>query len=137
MLKSHSTQLVCESRTRVALIVIYTIIEISFLEGNPCKLLAFLPTCWGLIQLCLVLRHPFPEHPEVWGHCQRRCTLYDHGIGLIFMAPVAFLSWLISWLPIHADTNPLQRGLQQKPSTFTNTGGQEGHTRKKATVSNG
>ena len=68
MLKSHSTQLVCKSRTRVALIVIYTMIESSFLKGNP------LPTFWGLIQLCLVLRHPLLEHPEAWGHCQRRCT---------------------------------------------------------------
>lgn len=119
MLKSHSTQLVCKSRTRVALIVIYTIIEGSFLEGNPS------PTCWGLIQLCLVLRHPFLEHPEVWGHCQGRCTP---------LRPWRWLPVLVNFLA----SNPCRHeSFTTRPSTFRNTGGQEGRTRKKATVSNG
>lgn len=81
MLKFHSNQLVCNSRTPVALIVTYTILESSFFRGNLCKLLAFLPTCRGLIQLCLVLRHPFLEQSKAWGHCQGRRRPW-HGLHL-------------------------------------------------------
>ena len=56
--------------------------------------LAFIPTGWGIIQICIVLRYPFFENSKVWDTVVAVARLYDLGMGMIVMAPVAILSWL-------------------------------------------
>ena len=56
--------------------------------------LAFIPTGWGIIQICIVLRYPFLENSKVWDTVVAVARLYDLGMGMIVMAPVAILSWL-------------------------------------------
>ncbi|XP_016499988.2 callose synthase 11-like [Nicotiana tabacum] len=57
------------------------------------SLLAFIPTGWGLIQIALVLR-PFLQSTLVWSTVVSLARLYDMMLGLIVMAPLAFLSWM-------------------------------------------
>lgn len=57
------------------------------------SLLAFIPTGWGIIQIALVLR-PFLQSTLVWGTVVSLARLYDMMLGLIVMAPLAFLSWM-------------------------------------------
>lgn len=47
-----------------------------------------------MIQICLVLRRPFLENSPLWSTVVAVARLYDLGMGLIVMAPVAVLSWL-------------------------------------------
>jgi callose synthase len=58
------------------------------------SLLAFLPTGWGILQICLVLRRPFLDNSSIWRTIKAVARLYDLGMGMIVMAPVAILSWL-------------------------------------------
>lgn len=74
-------------------IVLYTQTNFTFLDILA-SFLAFLPTGWGIIQICLVLRRPFLDNSKVWGTITAVARLYDLGMGLIIMAPVAVLSWL-------------------------------------------
>jgi len=80
--------------------VIAAVVVALWLETNfkfidiIASFLAFLPTGWGIIQICLVLRRPFLESSPVWGTIVAVARLYDLGMGLIVMAPVAVLSWL-------------------------------------------
>ncbi|MCE0481523.1 Callose synthase 11 [Datura stramonium] len=57
------------------------------------SLLAFIPTGWGIIQIALVLR-PFLQSTLVWSTVVSLARLYDMMLGLIVMAPLAFLSWM-------------------------------------------
>jgi callose synthase len=75
------------------LIVLKTKTNFTFLDIFA-SFLAFLPTGWGIIQICLVLRRPFLENSKVWGTITAVARLYDLGMGLIVMTPVAVLSWL-------------------------------------------
>ncbi|XP_024361867.1 callose synthase 12 isoform X2 [Physcomitrium patens] len=74
-------------------IVLATRTNFTFLDILA-SFLAFLPTGWGILQICLVLRRPFLENSKVWGTITAVARLYDLGMGMIIMAPVAFLSWL-------------------------------------------
>lgn len=75
------------------MIVLWTKTNFTFLDILA-SFLAFLPTGWGILQICLVLRRPFLENSKVWGTITAVARLYDLGMGLIIMFPVAVLSWL-------------------------------------------
>jgi callose synthase len=75
------------------IVVLWKLTKFRFLDILA-SFLAFLPTGWGLIQLCLILRRPFLEQSKVWDTVKNVARLYDLGMGLIVMAPVAVLSWL-------------------------------------------
>ncbi|KAG0630739.1 hypothetical protein M758_1G200900 [Ceratodon purpureus] len=80
--------------------ILGAIVVILWVETNfkvldiVASFLAFLPTGWGIIQICLVLRSPFLEYSPIWGTIVAVARLYDLAMGLIVMAPVAILSWL-------------------------------------------
>lgn len=74
-------------------IVLGTQTHFTFLDILA-SFLAFLPTGWGILQICLVLRRPFLENSKVWGTITAVARLYDLGMGMIILAPVAILSWL-------------------------------------------
>lgn len=78
-----------------AVIVVLLVVKTNFrIQDVFASLLAFIPTGWGIIQICLVLRRPFLENSRVWGTVVAVARLYDLCMGLLVMAPVAFLSWL-------------------------------------------
>lgn len=56
--------------------------------------LAFLPTGWGILQICVVLRKPFLEKTRIWPVVVTVARLYEMMMGLFVMGPVMFLSWL-------------------------------------------
>lgn len=57
------------------------------------SLLAFIPTGWGMILICQVLR-PFLHSTILWESVVSVARLYDILFGVVIMAPVALLSWL-------------------------------------------
>lgn len=57
------------------------------------SLLAFIPTGWGMILICQVLR-PFLQSTILWESVVSVARLYDILFGVVIMAPVALLSWL-------------------------------------------
>ncbi|CAM6028483.1 unnamed protein product [Sphagnum balticum] len=84
----------------IVLIVVVTVITVVLIE-TPFKLLdlltsllAFVPTGWGILQICLVLRPLLERYTWAWGVVVAVARLYEMCIGLIVMAPVAMLSWL-------------------------------------------
>ncbi len=84
----------------IVLIVVVAVITVLLIE-TPFKLLdlltsllAFVPTGWGILQICLVLRPLLERYTWVWGVVVAVARLYEMCIGLIVMAPVAILSWL-------------------------------------------
>ncbi|KAG0619713.1 hypothetical protein M758_4G159300 [Ceratodon purpureus] len=78
----------------IAAIVVVLLVVTNFqFVDIIASFLAFLPTGWGIIQICLVLRKPFMENSPLWGTIVAVARLYDLGMGLIVMAPVAILSW--------------------------------------------
>ncbi|KAL2643326.1 hypothetical protein R1flu_010913 [Riccia fluitans] len=58
------------------------------------SILAFVPTGWGLLSICLVLRRPFLENTPVWPMVVGVARLYELGMGFAIMAPVIILSWV-------------------------------------------
>jgi callose synthase len=58
------------------------------------SLLAFVPTGWGILQIIAVLRTRWLEKSALWPVVVNVARLYEFGIGLIVLAPVAVLSWL-------------------------------------------
>lgn len=76
-------------------LVIFLLLEltpfdfIDFLKS----LLAFLPTGWGIILIAQVLR-PFLQSTVAWDTVVSLARVYDLLLGLIVMAPLAFLSWM-------------------------------------------
>ena len=89
----RSIQVVTILVLAAVIVVLWKLTKFRFLDILA-SFLAFLPTGWGLIQLCLVLRRPFLEQSKVWDTVKNVARLYDLGMGLIVMAPVAVLSWL-------------------------------------------
>jgi callose synthase len=84
----------------IVLIVVVTVITVLLIV-TPFKLLdlltsllAFVPTGWGILQICLVLRPLLEKYTWAWGVVVAVARLYEMFIGLIVMAPVAILSWL-------------------------------------------
>nr|XP_043619283.1 callose synthase 11-like [Erigeron canadensis] len=57
------------------------------------SILAFIPTGWGIISIAQVLR-PFLENSLVWDTVVSLARLYDMLIGMVVLAPLAFLSWM-------------------------------------------
>ncbi|KAJ4836812.1 hypothetical protein Tsubulata_035627, partial [Turnera subulata] len=55
-------------------------------------LLAFIPTGWGMILICQVLRPFLPT--ALWRLVVSVARVYEIVFGVIVMAPVAFLSWM-------------------------------------------
>ncbi|KAG6554695.1 hypothetical protein Mapa_003714 [Marchantia paleacea] len=58
------------------------------------SILAFVPTGWGVLSICLVLRRPFLENTPVWPMVTGVARLYEMGMGIGVMTPVVVLSWL-------------------------------------------
>ncbi|MCO5553164.1 hypothetical protein L7F22_006685 [Adiantum nelumboides] len=56
------------------------------------SVLAFIPTGWGVLNICLVLK-PFLVTGNAWPLIVSVARLYDLGIGVFVMVPVAVLSW--------------------------------------------
>ncbi|CAK7324004.1 unnamed protein product [Dovyalis caffra] len=56
------------------------------------SLLAFIPTGWGILLIAQVLRPFLPS--RLWESVVSVARLYDIMLGVIVMAPVAFLSWM-------------------------------------------
>ncbi|KAI5059885.1 hypothetical protein GOP47_0024305 [Adiantum capillus-veneris] len=78
----------------LAIIVILLVKLTSFHVSDLfLSLLAFIPTGWGLLNICLVLK-PFLVIANAWPLIVSVARLYDLGIGLFVMIPVAVLSWL-------------------------------------------
>jgi callose synthase len=78
----------------VAIIVVLLFVTNFRVLDLITSLLAFIPTGWGILQICLVLRRPFLDNSSIWGTVKAVARLYDLGMGMIVMAPVAILSWL-------------------------------------------
>ncbi|EXB72969.1 Callose synthase 12 [Morus notabilis] len=57
------------------------------------SLLPFIPTGWGMILICQVLR-PFLQSTILWELVVSVARLYDIVFGVIILVPVALLSWL-------------------------------------------
>lgn len=74
-------------------VVLWVVTNFTFVDIIA-SFLAFLPTGWGIIQICLVLRRPFLENSPLWSTIVAVARLYDLAMGIIVMAPVAVLSWL-------------------------------------------
>ncbi|EEF44433.1 callose synthase 12 [Ricinus communis] len=83
------------------LVIVLTIVVIvALLEFTAFRfvdlftsLLAFVPTGWGMLLIAQVLR-PFLQSTSIWGAVVSVARLYDIMLGVIVMAPVAFLSWM-------------------------------------------
>lgn len=58
------------------------------------SLLAFVPTGWGILQILTVVRTDWLEKSIIWPIVVNVGRLYEFGMGLIVLAPVAILSWL-------------------------------------------
>lgn len=56
------------------------------------SLLAFIPSGWGVLCICLVLK-PFLVHTNAWSLVVAVARLYDLAIGIMVMIPLAVLSW--------------------------------------------
>ncbi|KAJ7533488.1 hypothetical protein O6H91_13G051600 [Diphasiastrum complanatum] len=79
--------------TVLVIILLVQFTKFSFLDLIA-SLLAFLPTGWGLIQIAQVIRRPFLEKTGTWPTVVAVARLYELGLGVFVMLPVAFLSWL-------------------------------------------
>lgn len=82
------------------LIILATLAIVALLEFTAFRivdiftsLLAFIPTGWGIILIAQVLR-PFLQSTVLWESVVSVARLYDIMLGVIVMAPVAFLSWM-------------------------------------------
>ncbi|CAM6127243.1 unnamed protein product [Calypogeia fissa] len=58
------------------------------------SMLAFIPTGWGMLLICQVLRRPFLENTPLWPMVVSVARLYEMMIGIFVMTPVVVLSWL-------------------------------------------
>lgn len=78
----------------VAIIVVLKVFTSFSLRDLFTSLLAFVPTGWGIIQILTVIRFRGLEKSFVWPVVVNVARLYEFGIGLIVLVPVAVLSWL-------------------------------------------
>lgn len=62
------------------------------------SLLAFVPTGWAIIQICIVVKSSWLEESKIWVPIWpvvvAVARMYEMGMGLIILTPVAVLSWL-------------------------------------------
>ena len=81
--------------TMVILVIVLLKVFTDFsLKDLLTSLLAFVPTGWGILQIIAVLRTRWLEKSILWPVVVNVARLYEFGIGLIVLAPVAILSWL-------------------------------------------
>ncbi|KAG0567784.1 hypothetical protein M758_7G116000 [Ceratodon purpureus] len=78
----------------VLVIVLLKVFTAFSLRDLLTSLLAFVPTGWGILQIIAVLRTRWLEKSVLWPVVINVARLYEFGMGLIVLAPVAVLSWL-------------------------------------------
>ncbi|KAL3696578.1 hypothetical protein R1sor_010654 [Riccia sorocarpa] len=77
----------------LTLVLLFVLTDFSVLDIFT-SILAFVPTGWGLLSICLVLRRPFLESTPVWPVVVEVARLYELGMGFTILAPVVVLSWV-------------------------------------------
>ena len=98
--EKYSTRSHLYYRTIQLLVTLFIgFIIILLLEMTPFQfpdlflsLLAFIPTGWGLINICLVMR-PHLVKTRVWPIVVAIARLYEFAIGIMVMIPLGILSW--------------------------------------------
>lgn len=86
------TQTIVISTTLLVFIIFLKFTKFKVLDLLS-SALAFIPTGWGIILIAQVLK-PFLQTTVVWDTVVSLARFYDLMIGIIVMAPVAFLSWM-------------------------------------------
>jgi callose synthase len=92
-LKYRAVQALIAVLLTIAVVLLFTLTNFSIWDTLT-SLLAFLPTGYGLVLICQVLRKPFLENTPVWRMVVAVARLYEIAMGVFVMAPVVILSWL-------------------------------------------
>eukprot|EP00246_Nothoceros_aenigmaticus_P012554 TRINITY_DN3954_c0_g1_i1.p1 TRINITY_DN3954_c0_g1~~TRINITY_DN3954_c0_g1_i1.p1 ORF type:complete len:892 (+),score=168.20 TRINITY_DN3954_c0_g1_i1:405-3080(+) len=118
--KEHSVYRLIQLLSAVfALLFIILLVELTAFEFIDVliSMLAFLPTGWAVIQIAQVLRHPFLEKSGMWPTVVALARLYEFGMGVAVLVPVAVLSWLPGFQAMQTRilfNEAFSRGLQIK-----------------------
>lgn len=78
----------------VGIIVLLKIFTAFSLRDLATTLLAFVPTGWGILQILTVVKNDKLQKSFMWPVIVSVARLYEFGMGLVVLAPVAMLSWL-------------------------------------------
>lgn len=107
----------------VAIIVFLKIFTAFSLRDLATTLLAFVPTGWGILQILTVVKDDIKlQKSFVWPVVVSVARLYEFGMGLIVLTPVAILSWLPGFQAMQTRVlfnEGFSRGLQVKQLLVT------------------